>query len=149
LEFYCSLYIEPVKVKKIHGKAIRVTGCGRPYGCETSRPPHFLENQLTDGGKVVSLMRRSPFALRKNSGTHFCQRLSRHQGPTAAGMIRSASESNNFAGNRTHDLLACSIKAQPTMLPRAPYMEPIWTKNKLIRQFNADSRTQINSGGLF
>jgi hypothetical protein len=26
---------------------------------ETSRPPHFLHNQLTDGGEVVSLMRRA------------------------------------------------------------------------------------------
>jgi hypothetical protein len=40
------------------GKAIPVTGCGGPYGCETLRLPHFLDNQLTDGGEVVSLMHR-------------------------------------------------------------------------------------------
>jgi hypothetical protein len=47
------LYIYPhpkVKVKDIH-----VTGRGGPYGCETSRLPHFLKNQLTDGGEIVSL----------------------------------------------------------------------------------------------
>jgi hypothetical protein len=33
-------------------KAIPVTGRGGPYGCETSRLPHFLDNRLTDGGEV-------------------------------------------------------------------------------------------------
>jgi hypothetical protein len=49
-----------VKKKKV-GKAIPVTGGGGPYGCETSRIPHFLDNRLTDGGEVVSLMHRPPF----------------------------------------------------------------------------------------
>jgi hypothetical protein len=30
-------------------------------GCETSRLPYFLVNQLTDGGEVVTLTRRSTF----------------------------------------------------------------------------------------
>jgi hypothetical protein len=40
---------------KIKGKVIPVTGRGGPYICETSRLPHFLDNRLTDGDKVVSL----------------------------------------------------------------------------------------------
>jgi hypothetical protein len=47
---------------KGEGKAIPVTGRGGPYGCETSRLPHFLDNRLTDGGEVVSLT-RLPAAL--------------------------------------------------------------------------------------
>jgi hypothetical protein len=39
-------------------KAISVTGRGDPWGCETSRLPHFLENRITDGGEVVSLTPR-------------------------------------------------------------------------------------------
>jgi hypothetical protein len=35
-----------------------ITAREGPYGCETSRLPHCLENWLTDGGKVVSLTRR-------------------------------------------------------------------------------------------
>jgi hypothetical protein len=35
------------------GKGIPVTGGGGPQGCDTSRLPHFLDNQLTDGGEVV------------------------------------------------------------------------------------------------
>jgi hypothetical protein len=33
-------------------KAIPVTGRGGLYGCKTSRLPHFLDSQLTDGGEV-------------------------------------------------------------------------------------------------
>jgi hypothetical protein len=57
--------------RKVKRKAIPVTGRGDPYGCETSRLPHFLENRLTDGGQVVSLTRRQPFTPRKIPGTHF------------------------------------------------------------------------------
>jgi hypothetical protein len=53
-------------------KDILVTGHGGPYGCKTSRVQHYLDNRLTDGGKVVSLMRRSPFNPRNIPGTHFC-----------------------------------------------------------------------------
>jgi hypothetical protein len=42
-----------IKVKV--SKAIPVTGCGGPQGCETSRFPHFADNLLTDGGEVVKL----------------------------------------------------------------------------------------------
>jgi hypothetical protein len=50
-----------------------------------SRLPHFLDNRLTDGGEVV----------RKISGTHLCQKLSRPQGHSAAGRIRSIEEIGN------------------------------------------------------
>jgi hypothetical protein len=45
---------------------------GGPYGYETSRLPHFLDNSLTDGGEVVSVTRRPSFATRNTSGSHFC-----------------------------------------------------------------------------
>jgi hypothetical protein len=38
------------------GKVIPVTDRGGQQGFETSRLPHFLDNRLTDGGEVVSLM---------------------------------------------------------------------------------------------
>jgi hypothetical protein len=46
-------------------KAIPVTGCGGPQVCETLRLPHFLDNQLTDGGEAVSLMCQPLFTTRK------------------------------------------------------------------------------------
>jgi hypothetical protein len=36
------------------GKAILVTGREDPYGCETSKLPHLLDNHLTDGGKIAT-----------------------------------------------------------------------------------------------
>jgi hypothetical protein len=53
----------------LKGKAIPVTGREDPYGCETSRLPHFLDNRLTGGGEVVSPTRRQPFTPRKIPGT--------------------------------------------------------------------------------
>jgi hypothetical protein len=47
------------------GEVIPVTGCGGPQGCETSRLTHFLDNRLTDGDEVVSLMMRPSFTPRK------------------------------------------------------------------------------------
>jgi hypothetical protein len=54
------------------GKAIPVTGHEGPYCCETSRLQHFLDNRLTDGGKVVSLKRRPPFTPQEDSWYSFC-----------------------------------------------------------------------------
>jgi hypothetical protein len=93
-------------------KAIPVTGRGGPKGCETLRLPYFLDNQLIDGVEVVSIMSRALFIPRKIPGSHFCYRLSRPQGHSAAGRIRSIEKSNNTIGNRTHDLPACSIVPQ-------------------------------------
>jgi hypothetical protein len=39
-QFYMRITLVPFK-------AIPVKGCGGPYGCETSRLPHFLDNRLT------------------------------------------------------------------------------------------------------
>ena len=47
-------------------KIIPVTGLGGPWGCETLRVPHYLDNLLTDG-KVVSPMRRPHFTPQENS----------------------------------------------------------------------------------
>jgi hypothetical protein len=43
---------------KSKGEGIPVTGRGGPQVCETSRLPRFLDNQITDGGEIVSLTRR-------------------------------------------------------------------------------------------
>jgi hypothetical protein len=50
------------------------------------------------------------------------KRLSRPQGHSVTGSIRSIEKSNDI-GNRTLDLPTCSVVPQPTTLPRAPEMQ--------------------------
>jgi hypothetical protein len=71
--FYANIYYK--------GKAIPVTGREGPQGCETSRLPHFLDNRLTDGGKVVSLTRRSPFTPHEDSCYSFLLEAESTPGP--------------------------------------------------------------------
>jgi hypothetical protein len=47
--------------------AIPVTGHGGPKGWETLRIPNFVDNQLTDGGEVVSLMHTAAFYPQEES----------------------------------------------------------------------------------
>jgi hypothetical protein len=54
-------YFKNIKIK-VKGKAIPVTSYGGPCGCETLRLAHFLDDQLTDGGEVVSFTHQ-PAAL--------------------------------------------------------------------------------------
>jgi hypothetical protein len=60
--------------------------------------PHYLDNQLRDDGEAVSLMHQPPFTPRKIPGTHFCSRLSRPQGHSAAGKIGSIKKSMISSG---------------------------------------------------
>jgi hypothetical protein len=93
----------------------------RPIGLWDVEAPIFsLDNRLTDGDEVVSLTRRPPFTPRKIPGTHFCYRPSGLQGHSEAGRIRSIEKYNDPTGNRTGNLLACSIVPQLTTLPHAP-----------------------------
>jgi hypothetical protein len=60
----------------------------RPLGLPEVEAPTFSDIRLADGGKVVSPTRRPLFTPRKIPATHFCYRLSRPQGHSAARRIR-------------------------------------------------------------
>jgi hypothetical protein len=62
-------------------KDIPVTDRGGPLGCETWRFPHFLDNRLTDGGKVVSPTRRPPFTPQEDSWYSFLLEAESTSGP--------------------------------------------------------------------
>jgi hypothetical protein len=66
---YCTF---PDVIRKVKVNPIPVTGREGPQCSETSKIPHFLDNRLTNGGKIVSLTRRPPFTPRNIPGTHFC-----------------------------------------------------------------------------
>jgi hypothetical protein len=56
------------------------------------------------------------------SGTHFCQRLSRSQGRSAAGRINSMKNSNGAIGDRARYVPACRAVPQPTVPPHVPIL---------------------------
>jgi hypothetical protein len=58
----------------------------------------------------------------KISGVHFCQRLNRTYGYSAARRISSLEETNDIR-SRNRDLPFCSTIPQPTMLRRAPILK--------------------------
>jgi hypothetical protein len=58
-----SFFLLYPRYKKGKGEDIPVTGRGGPYGYETSKPAHFLNSRLTDGGEVVNLTRRRGMSL--------------------------------------------------------------------------------------
>jgi hypothetical protein len=53
------------KKKGNESKAMPVNGREVPYGCEMLRIPHFLDNQLADGGEVVNFKRQQYFDLQE------------------------------------------------------------------------------------
>jgi hypothetical protein len=100
-------------VKK-KGKAIPVTG--DPQGCETLRVPHYLDNRLTDGGKVVILTRRPPFTPPGRFLVLICVRG--WVDPRAIVRLEGLRQLKkiHLIGTRTRDLPACSIVPQATTL---------------------------------
>jgi hypothetical protein len=86
-----------------------------------SRLPHFLDNRLTDGGEVVSLMRRTLFTPQKDSRYSFL--LEAESTPRAIVRLEGLGQLKKFSdliGNRSRDLPACSVLPQPSTLPRTP-----------------------------
>jgi hypothetical protein len=51
--------------------AVNETGRGGPYGCETLKIPHFLDNRLTVGREVATLTRRPHFTPGEDSWYSF------------------------------------------------------------------------------
>ena len=82
-----------------------------------------------EGVKVVSPTHRPPLPSGNIPGTHFCLRLSRPQGHSAAGRIMPMQNSNNTNGNRTSDLPAGSAVPQPTASSRIPKTDAVVSRN--------------------
>jgi hypothetical protein len=81
------------------------------------RIPHCLDNQLTDGGKVVDSTHWQRSTSQKHDfsafDTHFCQRLSKPQGQVQPEGLGKVKKINDLIGSRTRDLPICSIVPQP------------------------------------
>jgi hypothetical protein len=95
------------KVKRSHYRPGQVLRVPRGWGSQISR-------QLTyESSKVASLTHRPSLSSGNISGTHFCYRLSRPQGRSAAQRIMSIKNSNDTMGNRSRDIPICSAVPQP------------------------------------
>jgi hypothetical protein len=126
---------------KVKDNAMPVRGREGPKGCETSRLPHCLDNRLIDGSMDVSLTRPSPPPPLEDSWYSILLRgwfdpraIVRLEG------LGQLNDINNDIGNRSCDLLACSIVPQPTTLSRAPSrmkdkMERIWREVAMARGY--------------
>jgi len=60
-----------IPLHKGKGKAVPLQAWSGPEGSRKLRLPDFMTT-AQDGGKVVSLMHRSPLPPGNTSGTHFC-----------------------------------------------------------------------------
>ena len=79
---------------------------------ETSRISRYSAHE---SGKVFSPTHRTPPPQGNIPSTHFCYRLCRAQGHSAAGRIRSVKHYNDPISNRTRELPpACSAVPKPT-----------------------------------
>jgi hypothetical protein len=78
------------------------------------RIPHFLDNRLTFGGKIVKLKRRPSFTLRNTFWHSFLLETESPQGHGVAGrIIKIEKKMNVLIGTRTRGLPAFSIASQP------------------------------------
>jgi hypothetical protein len=86
-------------------------------------------------------MHRPPLPPGNIPGTHFCYRLSRPQGHSAAGSIMPMK--NDTIGNRTRNLPVCSEVPQPTAPPRAPrFLGAAWELLQLQLFYRFSSQGQ-------
>jgi len=79
--------------------------------------PEFSRYSAHESGKVVRPAQRPPLSSVKIAGTHFHQKLSRLQGPSATERIISTKNPNDPTGNRSRDLSVCGGVRQPTAPP--------------------------------
>ena len=78
-----------------------ITGLDRLLGLQEVEAPRVFRQSAHEVGKVVRPTHQPPLP-----GTHFCYRLSRPQGYSAAGRIKSMKNPNDPIWNGTSDLPA-------------------------------------------
>jgi hypothetical protein len=88
--------------------------------------------------RLSALRTGRPLPPRKIPGTHFCYRLSRPQGHSAAGRIDTVNWKIHFIGTRTRDIPACSLRGMDekklfTFLVMACLMCSCWSTGSQLK----------------
>ena len=126
-----SLLIVKVKVKNLYCL----------LGLQEFEEPRISEQLVYEGGKFLSPTVRPPY-LQEIPFVLIFWRMSRLQGHTATGSIKSMKNLNDTIGNRTRDFRACSSVPQRIALPRAPLIV------KDLSYFYTMVNTSFSSGGI-
>jgi hypothetical protein len=92
-------------------------GLDRPRALQAVEATRLLRKSAHEGGKVISPTHLPSLPPRNN---HFCYRLIRPEGHSAAGRTKSMKNLREPIGNRSCDLPVCSTVAQPTALSCTP-----------------------------
>jgi hypothetical protein len=93
------------------------TCLNRRRGFQQVEAPRFQDSRHMEVVRLSALRNRRLYPQINIPGTHFCQKLSKLQGHSAAGRFTSMKNSNDN-GNRTRYLPTCAVP-QP---PRTPYV---------------------------
>jgi len=88
------------------------TGLGRPWGFQEGEDLRFQDYRHMKVTRLSALRTGRLYPPGNVPDTHFCQRLSRSQGHSAAERITSMKNSNDTIGNRTCDIPACSAEVR-------------------------------------
>ena len=75
-----------------------------PWGCRSLRLPGFLDIRYMKAEKSAQRTVRL-YPSGNIPGTHFCGRLSRPQGHSATGTLKSMKNNDDPIGNRTRDMI--------------------------------------------
>jgi hypothetical protein len=86
----------------------------RPWGLQEVEAPRFQDNRHIKVVRLWALRTGRLYLHSRYPWYHFCYRLSRPHGQSAAGRIMSMKNSNDTIENRTGHLPACSAVPQPT-----------------------------------
>ena len=130
-EWICRELVRVCRKKFEHSKKYSnsLTGLYMPWGFHEVEAPRFRDSRHV---KVVRLALSTCRLYPPGNipGTHFCYRLSRPQGHSAAGNIMSM----KYSGNRTRNLPACSTVPQPTAPPR-PTLRALTRRRQIAMRF--------------
>jgi len=114
-----------LRVRNLEVKATPLQVWTGPYGSRRFRFPELLDNRYMKVERFSTLRTGRLYPEGDISGTHFCERLSRSQGHSAAGRFMSIKILDDPIRIQTLELPACKPLAQPTASPRTARLKVI------------------------